>query len=68
MESVIKRDNLGLIRAMTGDGVMTSELESRFVSLRTGIGEKHPVGEGGSDQFAGQAQRGLIGEHVAGMP
>lgn len=68
VERVIEGDDFGFVRAVAGDGVMTRQFERRFVGLCAGVGEEHPVGEGGVDQFARQAQRRFISEDIAGMP
>lgn len=68
VKRVIEGDDFGFVRAVAGDGVMTRQFERRLVGLCAGVGEEHPVGEGGVDQFARQTQRRFIGEDVAGMP
>ena len=61
-------DDFGLIRAVTGNGVVARQLERRFVRFGAGVHEHHALGEGGIHQLAAQTQRRLVGKDIAGMP
>ena len=50
------------------DGVAAGQLEGRFVRFGTGVAEIDLLGEGGGDQFLGQAQGRLVGHHVGEVP
>ncbi len=68
VEAVAGGDDLVLLRAVDIVGVAASQLEGRLVGLGAGVGEEHPLGEGGVHQLARQAQGRLVGEDVGNVP
>ena len=68
VERIMKGNDFGFEWAMTHTGIMTRQLERRFVSFCPGVHEQHALGKGGIDNFSPQTQCGFVGENVTGMP
>ncbi len=68
VERVMKGNDFGFERAMAHAGVMTRQLERRFVGFCSRVHKQHALSKGGIDYFSSQTQRGFVGEDVTGMP
>ncbi len=68
MKCILKRHDATFMRTDTIMCHLARQLQRRFVRLRPGVTEEHPVSEGGIDQLLRQPQDRFVGVAITGVP